>query len=102
LHNAYKQTFTDKDNEGEQRVKYTTCNEWDWNQVRYKTRQNQRKMKRGSAMARKSATSTVERHPNKGRDQFRQKSWQHASFWVFLCTCKTLHVVFLLDVFTIL
>jgi hypothetical protein len=29
LHNAYKQTFTDKDNEGEQRVKYTTCNEWD-------------------------------------------------------------------------
>ena len=33
LHIVYKETITDKDNEGEQRVKYTTCNVCDWNQV---------------------------------------------------------------------
>ena len=37
--------------EGKQRVKYTACNEWDWNQVCRKTRQNQWKMKNGSMMA---------------------------------------------------
>jgi hypothetical protein len=35
---------------GEQRVKYTTCNWWNWNQVCGKTRQNKWKIKRGSAM----------------------------------------------------
>ena len=50
-------TISDKDMRGN-RVKYTTGNEWDWNQVCGKTRQNQWKMKNGSMMARRPVTST--------------------------------------------
>ena len=60
---------------GEERVKYTTCIWWNWNQVCGKTRQNKWKMKSGFAMARRPVTSTAERCPNKERDRLLRKSW---------------------------
>ena len=53
---------------GEQRVKYTTSNEGNVNQVCGKTRQNKWKMKGGLAMARRPVTSTAEHRPNKERN----------------------------------
>ena len=59
---------------GKQRFKYTMHNEGNENQVCGKTRQDKWKMKNGSAMARRPATSTSEHRPNKERHQLRQKS----------------------------
>jgi hypothetical protein len=49
------------------RVKYTTLNEGNGNQVCRKTRQNKWKMKSGSTMARRPVTPTAEHRPNKER-----------------------------------
>ena len=46
---------------GEQRVKHTTINEGNENQVCRKTRQNKWKMKSGSTMARRPVTPNVAR-----------------------------------------
>ena len=43
-------------------------------------------MKNGSAMSRRSVTSTAEHHPNKERDQLRRKLWQAViSGALFVC-----------------
>ena len=75
VHKHYKKQFRTR-TWGGQRVKYTTCNWWNWNQVCGRTRQNKWKMSDGSAMARRPVTSTAERRPNKERDRIRRKLWQ--------------------------
>ena len=69
-------------------------------------RQNQWKIKSGSAKARRSVTSTAERRPNKERDQLWRKSWQAERSNILLtfstakCTPSLLgfHTTFILSI----